>query len=190
MDVAGCRHESIRDWRPYCNGHWERTEDGWYWVSDEPWGWATYHYGRWDFDPAIGWYWVPQTQWAPPGFPGARAEAMSVGRRCRQRRGSTGIGVVVEEPSITAAGYVFVEERRFMEPVQPKTVVVNNTTIINKTINITNVKVVNKTVINEGPRTALSKKPAGVPCGQCRFRNCAATAKPRSSPRTIRENRP
>src|SRR4051812_31430575 len=44
------------DWRPYCNGHWERTEHGWYWVSDEPWGWATYHYGRWDFSPRIGWY--------------------------------------------------------------------------------------------------------------------------------------
>src|SRR6516164_4532622 len=25
-----------RDWRPYSNGHWERTEDGWYWASDEP----------------------------------------------------------------------------------------------------------------------------------------------------------
>src|SRR3954470_17593652 len=43
------------DWRPYCNGHWEQTEDGWYWASDEPWGWATYHYGRWDFDPRVGW---------------------------------------------------------------------------------------------------------------------------------------
>jgi len=32
-------------WRPYCNGHWESTDAGWYWVSDEPWGWATYHYG-------------------------------------------------------------------------------------------------------------------------------------------------
>jgi len=25
------------DWRPYCYGHWERTEDSWYWASDEPW---------------------------------------------------------------------------------------------------------------------------------------------------------
>src|SRR5436190_6551200 len=36
-------------WRPYCNGSWQRTEAGWYWASDEPWAWATYHYGRWDF---------------------------------------------------------------------------------------------------------------------------------------------
>src|SRR5438034_6737467 len=45
-------------WRPYCNGHWERTELGWYWASEEPWAWATYHYGRWDFSPQLGWYWV------------------------------------------------------------------------------------------------------------------------------------
>src|SRR5690348_3601767 len=27
-----------RDWRPYCSGNWQRTDAGWYWVSDEPWG--------------------------------------------------------------------------------------------------------------------------------------------------------
>src|SRR5216117_5565 len=52
-------------WRPYAEGHWRRTDAGWYWVSDEPWAWATYHYGRWDWSPQFGWYWVPQTQWAP-----------------------------------------------------------------------------------------------------------------------------
>src|ERR1041385_1169245 len=54
-----------RDWRPYCNGYWQRTEAGWYWASDEPWGWAPYHYGRWDFGDQFGWFWVPQTVWAP-----------------------------------------------------------------------------------------------------------------------------
>src|SRR5579872_3750204 len=53
------------DWRPYCEGYWQRTEAGWYWVSDEPWAWATYHYGCWDYTDQYGWYWVPQTQWAP-----------------------------------------------------------------------------------------------------------------------------
>src|SRR5580693_9011636 len=28
-------------WQPYCDGHWESTDAGWYWVTDEPWGWAT-----------------------------------------------------------------------------------------------------------------------------------------------------
>ena len=26
-------------WRPYCNGYWEWTDCGSYWVSDEPWAW-------------------------------------------------------------------------------------------------------------------------------------------------------
>src|SRR5438552_2890607 len=34
-------------WRPYADGYWAYTDDGWTWVSYEDFGWATYHYGRW-----------------------------------------------------------------------------------------------------------------------------------------------
>ena len=35
------------DFRPYATqGHWVLTEYGNTWVSDYPWGWATFHYGR------------------------------------------------------------------------------------------------------------------------------------------------
>ncbi len=52
-------------WQPYSEGRWVYTEYGWTWVSDYDWGWAPFHYGRWDFDPVIGWVWVPGTEWAP-----------------------------------------------------------------------------------------------------------------------------
>jgi len=52
-------------WRPYTAGSWAYTDYGWTFVSDEPWGWATYHYGRWALDPAWGWVWVPGYEWAP-----------------------------------------------------------------------------------------------------------------------------
>jgi len=52
-------------WRPYVDGHWVWTDYGWTWVSDEPWGWAVFHYGRWAFDPQFGWVWVPGYVWAP-----------------------------------------------------------------------------------------------------------------------------
>jgi hypothetical protein len=52
-------------WRPYQDGRWVWTEDGWTWISDEPYGWATYHYGRWYDDPDYGWGWVPGDEWAP-----------------------------------------------------------------------------------------------------------------------------
>jgi uncharacterized membrane protein YgcG len=53
------------DWAPYTAGHWVYTDDGWTWVSDEPWGWATYHYGRWVNLDGTGWCWVPGYTWAP-----------------------------------------------------------------------------------------------------------------------------
>jgi hypothetical protein len=53
------------DWRPYAEGRWEWTRHGWYWVSYEPFGWATYHYGRWYYDDYYGWVWMPDNEWAP-----------------------------------------------------------------------------------------------------------------------------
>lgn len=54
------------DWRPYFNGgHWEYTENGWYWSSDYPWGDVVFHYGRWIRTPLNGWVWVPGYDWAP-----------------------------------------------------------------------------------------------------------------------------
>ena len=53
------------NWRPYYYGRWEWTDEGWLWVSDEPWGWAAYHYGRWAYDGSYGWVWIPGYQWAP-----------------------------------------------------------------------------------------------------------------------------
>ena len=53
------------DWRPYTVGRWVWTDDGWYWFSDEPWGWAAYHYGRWYYDDFYGWVWIPGYEWAP-----------------------------------------------------------------------------------------------------------------------------
>lgn len=50
------------DWSPYRYGHWRYMPPyGWIWVNDEPWGWATYHYGRWV-------HWRGQWVWTPYGY--------------------------------------------------------------------------------------------------------------------------
>ncbi|HEX2865402.1 MAG TPA: DUF6600 domain-containing protein [Ignavibacteriales bacterium] len=54
-----------RRWQPYTVGRWVWTSDGWYWDSFEPFGWATYHYGRWYYDDYYGWIWIPDSQWGP-----------------------------------------------------------------------------------------------------------------------------
>jgi hypothetical protein len=53
---------------PYAtNGHWtHRFVEGvndWVWVSDLPWGWVAFHYGRWAYiggsSEQAGWAWIP-----------------------------------------------------------------------------------------------------------------------------------
>lgn len=53
------------DWSPYRYGHWRWVSPfGWTWVNDEPWGWATYHHGRWVFDHGH-WVWCPYSYYRP-----------------------------------------------------------------------------------------------------------------------------
>ena len=133
------------DWSPYSDGSWQYTDAGWYWVSDEPWGWATYHYGRWDSSPQFGWYWVPQRQWAP-AWVSWREGGGYVGWA---PMGPSGQGVVAfNRRGGGPGGYVFVEERRFLEPVRHATIAVNNT-------------VISRTVINTGPGSAVIERASG-----------------------------
>jgi len=53
------------DWQPYKYGRWFSTDNGWYWDSDEDFGYITFHYGRWYYDDYYGWVWVPGNIWAP-----------------------------------------------------------------------------------------------------------------------------
>jgi hypothetical protein len=48
-------------------GHWELTaDDEWLWVSDYPFGWVTFHYGRWAWlSGGVGWGWVPGYVYSP-----------------------------------------------------------------------------------------------------------------------------
>jgi hypothetical protein len=66
QDVYAWRPTGVTvGWRPYFSGRWAWTDDGWYWLSEEPWAWATYHYGRWYYDDYYGWMWIPGYEWAP-----------------------------------------------------------------------------------------------------------------------------
>ena len=53
------------NWRPYVDGRWVPSDDGWIFETDEPWGWATYHFGNWMPTEEYGWVWVPGSTWYP-----------------------------------------------------------------------------------------------------------------------------
>ena len=61
-------------WAPYSNGDWNYVGPwGWTWVGYEPWGFAPFHYGRWNWFGG-GWGWCPGPIYARsfygPGFVG------------------------------------------------------------------------------------------------------------------------
>jgi len=53
------------DWRPYHAGFWTRSGGGMTWVSHDPFGWVTHHYGRWGWSSRYGWYWIPGRVYSP-----------------------------------------------------------------------------------------------------------------------------
>ncbi|MGO8666691.1 MAG: DUF6600 domain-containing protein [Desulfobaccales bacterium] len=53
------------NWRPYVDGRWLPSAQGWIFETSEPWGWATYHFGNWMPTTEYGWVWVPGSTWYP-----------------------------------------------------------------------------------------------------------------------------
>lgn len=112
------------DWQPYTDGSWEYTDAGWYFNSDEPWGWATCHYGSWANDPSVGWVWIPGIQWAPAWVTWRTSDDYIGWAPCGPR-------MSVLAPSL----FVFVGVHDFGGRFTPgaNVFIRNNTTIINRT---------------------------------------------------------
>ncbi|HEY3568819.1 MAG TPA: DUF6600 domain-containing protein [Thermoanaerobaculia bacterium] len=101
-------------WRPYQDGHWVWTDLGWTWVSDEPYGWATYHYGRWYDDPELGWVWVPGDEWGPAWVSWQEGDDY-IGWAPLPPSVTLNFGGVLSV-SLAPETYVFVPERYFLAP--------------------------------------------------------------------------
>ncbi len=52
-------------WAPYRNGYWSHCGPYLTWVSYDPFGYLTHHYGRWMWRVGFGWYWVPGYTYSP-----------------------------------------------------------------------------------------------------------------------------
>jgi hypothetical protein len=138
------------DWQPYTVGHWEWTDAGWYWVSDEPWGWACFHYGSWDHDPRYGWCWIPGTDWAPAWVTWRYSDDYIGWAPC-------GPGLSVLAPSF----FTFCNVHNFRDHFNRRNLIVNNTTIINRTKVVKNFQ--RQTVdFNGHQRTVFANRGPGV----------------------------
>src|SRR3989442_720772 len=153
-------------WRPYLLGHWVFTDYGWTWSSDEQWGWAVYHYGRWHEDPSYGWVWVPGTEWGPAwvawheggGYVGWAPLPWQV--RVQAGVGLDWAGVNV---SLQPTSWCFVSARNLVDPGLRNHIVPpsRNVTLIQVTQNVTNYTYVNNRVVNQGVRVEAIGKAVG-----------------------------
>ncbi len=146
-----------RDWRPYTHGHWVYTDAGWTWISDEQFGWATYHYGRWTRLRSVGWVWVPGEQWAPAWVSWRKGNDYvgwaPLPPEARFERG-TGIRNWADNYyDIGPDQYAFVPVNQFGAKVSASVVVPTerNVTIINQTTNVTNITYNNSVIVDRGP---------------------------------------
>jgi hypothetical protein len=149
--------ERSRSWRPYANGRWIYTDAGWTWISEEPFGWATYHYGRWTRLRNIGWIWVPGDEWAPAWVSWRKSnDYVGWAPLPPEARFDRRAGIHNWADNYYDIGpdqYCFVPTNQFgarrvetaFVPAQ------RNVTIVNETTNVTNITYSNTTVINQGP---------------------------------------
>ena len=145
------------NWRPYCRGRWVCSDRGWTWVSEEPFGWATYHYGRWVIIGGRGWVWVPGSEWAPCwvswrendshiGWAPLPPETMAY-------RGRSWDSTVDVQFGIGAGCFTFVEIRHFGSPLYRHCLPLSsNFGFYNQSTNVTYIHSQNNYVICGGPR--------------------------------------
>lgn len=179
------RQGQSSNWRPYLNGHWVYTDAGWTWVSDEPFGWATYHYGRWTRLRNVGWIWVPGEEWAPAWVSWRKGDdyvgwaPLPPEARFDRRRGIHNWADNYYD--IGPTQYCFVPTRQLGAPRVETTVVPveQNLTIINRTTNVTNITYSNTTIITQGPNYDELRNRTEQPIPRLRLeRQVAVTSQP------------
>src|SRR5712691_2647592 len=146
-------HDMSPEWRPYTIGRWVYTDYGWTWVSDQEWGWAPFHYGRWAFVASYGWVWVPGTVWAPawvawrhaPGWVGWAPLPPQVVVRSGIEIRAANIDI-----HINPSWFCFVEEHRVLAP-HVRTYIAppaRNVSLIQITQNVTHYTVIQNRIVN------------------------------------------
>jgi hypothetical protein len=174
-----------QNWRPYADGYWAYTDDGWTWISYEDFGWATYHYGRWAILSDYGWIWFPgeDLDWGP-AWVSWRTGGDYVGWAPLPPRGpgvvyqGRPIGPQVDiEFDIGPEYYNFCEVRYIGEPVLRNYIAprVQNVTYINNTVNVTNITVQNNVVYNYGPNYEVLSAQSARPIQRLNIERQSAT---------------
>src|SRR5438067_10200344 len=125
--------------------------------AEQPFGWATYHYGRWTRLRGIGWVWVPGQQWAPAWVSWRKSnDYVGLAPLPPEARFDQRTGIHNWSDNYYDIGpdqYCFVATREFGAQRAESTILPpeRNVAIVNQTTNVTNITYNNTTIVNEGP---------------------------------------
>lgn len=139
------------EYRPYYNGQWLNTDNGWYFNAPTPEEEIVHHYGRWNHNPALGWVWVPGRVWSPAWVDWKVNDSYVAWTPV-----PAGVYIqneVIEVPVIPEEKYAVVEKRYFVKPMIYEYIfpVVQTVIIYPDLRPVSGITVVNGSVINYGP---------------------------------------
>jgi len=167
--------QSNPEWRPYLFGEWSFTDQGWTWLSQEPFGWIVYHFGRWTQHQQMGWVWVADTHWGP-AWVSWRENEEFVGwaplpPETLQYTSEFEVGEWTPDVFIPVESYVFVPVATFIYNPVPYFVPVVQTRIIFPTTRVTTRITfgTNRRVVMGGPNRVVIQTRAGRPVRQANF---------------------
>ncbi len=176
MDVSGygyCWRPTLTTarWKPYVDGCWVWSSMGWTWQSNEPFGWATYHYGRWVNLSRHGWVWVPGSEWAPAWVSWRQSRDHVGWAPLPPDRGSIS-GVYRDcdtQYNLGPSSYTFITTNHFVQPSYTTycAPVMQNTTIFQSSVNVTQI-----VRCDDQPRRGMFQHHGGPPRAQME-RDCA-----------------
>ena len=176
MDVSGygyCWRPTLTTarWKPYVDGCWVWSSMGWTWQSNEPFGWATYHYGRWVNLSRHGWVWVPGSEWAPAWVSWRQSRDHVGWAPLPPDRGSIS-GVYRDcdtQYNLGPSSYTFITTNHFVQPSYTTycAPVTQNTTIFQSSVNVTQI-----VRCDDQPRRGMFQHHGGPPRAQME-RDCA-----------------
>lgn len=147
-------------YRPYTNGQWIASDEGWYFKAPTPHEEIVHHYGRWAHSPAMGWVWVPGR---------VRSPAWVDWREDEDNIAWTPVppdvyvvNNVIEPVPVYEDRYVVVEKRYFVEPVVTQYVYVDRVKV-KKMKHLHGLYVRDRVLYNRGPEFVEIERYSGRP---------------------------
>ncbi len=157
---------NVEDWRPYLNGKWVYTTNGWMWASNYKWGWACYHYGRWWKSKSYGWVWMPGYVWAP-AWVKWRISGNHVGwtplTPKAKWKGGEGISSSTYKYESPDDQWIFMDKAKFIDELEKSNIVPvkENSQLIKNSESVLDMKIENGNVIGKGPDVYDIEKRSG-----------------------------